>query len=218
MAHCSAVEPPGRDPQVNVGLWLVRHAAARPDHPAVVVDGGPGEPRETLGYGELNDLANRTARALVELGVEPGDRVALALQSEPLYLALYFAAAKLGAILVPLNTRLTPSELGFQVADAEPRVVIHAPDVGIPAHPGVSRISVDGFRSALPVRAEEPLASDGGERPQVIMYTSGTTGEPKGAVLPHRKTLSTLSTPRSTSACARATSWWCRSRSSTPSA
>ena len=171
-------------PESNVGSWLVAHADARPDHPALLVEGTG----ERVSYGELEARVNRAAAALAGLGVRAGDRVALALASEPLYLELYFATALLGAILIPLNTRLTAAELGFQIEDSEPRVVVRAPGSDVPARAGTRMLEPDELRARMPARAERPVPAPGGESPQVILYTSGTTGRPKGAVLPHRKT------------------------------
>jgi fatty-acyl-CoA synthase len=131
---------------------------------------------------------NRAAAALDGLGVVAGDRVALALPSEPLYLELYFAAALLGAILIPLNTRLTAAELGFQIEDSEPRVVIRTEDIAMPARAGTRMLTPDELRARMPRSADRRDPAPGGEAAQVILYTSGTTGRPKGAVLPHRKT------------------------------
>ena len=185
VTHCSPVERPRTDPATNVGAWLAHHAAARPEHPAVVSDDGA----QRLSYRALNELSNRVAAALRAHGVGEGDRVALALASQPLYLALYFAAAKLGAILVPLNTRLTAAELDFQLDDCEPRVAIRTAGVDLSERAGTVLLEAPDLLDALPRRAGEPEHVSGGERPQVILYTSGTTGHPKGAVLPHRKTL-----------------------------
>ena len=171
-------------PEANVGSWLVAHADARPDHAALVVE----STGERISYRELEARVNRAAAALAELGVAAGDRVALALPSEPLYLELYFAAALLGAILIPLNTRLTAPELGFQLDDSEPRVVVRAPGSDVPARAGTQMLTPDELRARLPAHAERRVPAPGGESPQVILYTSGTTGRPKGAVLPHRKT------------------------------
>ena len=168
----------------NVGTWLRGHADARPEHTALIVEGSG----ERISYRELDARVDRAAAALAGLGVLPGDRVALALASEPLYLELYFAAAQLGAILIPLNTRLTAAELGFQIEDSEPRVVVRASAIEIPARAGTIQITPDELRARMPAQAERRAAAPGGESPQVILYTSGTTGRPKGAVLPHRKT------------------------------
>jgi fatty-acyl-CoA synthase len=158
-------------------------AGLHPERIAVKSAGG----EIALSYADLNGLANRAAQALVEAGVGPGERVAIALGNDPLVLALYFAAAKLGAIFLPLNTRLAAPELSFQIADAEPRLVICGADVELEGAGQVVREAA--FRAALPKRAPEPELAPGGEVPQVIMYTSGTTGVAKGAVLPHRKTV-----------------------------
>ncbi|MFI5317728.1 MAG: class I adenylate-forming enzyme family protein, partial [Myxococcota bacterium] len=117
-----------------------------------------------------------------------GDRIALALPSDPLYLELYFAAALLGAIAIPLNTRLTAAELGFQLDDAEPRIAIRSRDSSLPERRGTLALSPEELRARMPSRAAAFAAAPGGDSPQVIMYTSGTTGQPKGAVLPQRKT------------------------------
>ncbi|MEX2206860.1 MAG: AMP-binding protein [Myxococcota bacterium] len=171
-------------PEANVGTWLRAHADARPDHPALLVEGTG----ERISYRELDARVDRAAAALAGLGVVAGDRVALALASEPLYLELYFAAAQLGAILIPLNTRLRPTELGFQIEDSEPRVVVRVPGVEIPACAGTRMLSPEELRARTPAQAERRAPAPGAESPQVILYTSGTTGRPKGAVLPHRKT------------------------------
>ena len=176
--------PARRDPQDNVGTWLRAHADARPEHAALVVEGTG----EWITYRELDARVDRTAAALAELGVVAGDRVALALPSEPLYLELYFAAAQLGAILIPLNTRLTAAELGFQIEDSEPRVVVRTAGIEIPERAGTTQLAPEALRARMPARAERRAAAPGGEAAQVILYTSGTTGRPKGAVLPHRKT------------------------------
>ena len=168
----------------NVGTWLRAHADARPAHTALIVEGTG----ERISYAELEARVNRAAAALAGLGVVAGDRVALALASDPLYLELYFAAALLGAILIPLNTRLTAAELGFQIDDSEPRVVVRTQGIDVPARAGTRMLAPDELRARMPARAERRTPAPGGEAPQVILYTSGTTGRPKGAVLPHRKT------------------------------
>jgi fatty-acyl-CoA synthase len=169
---------------VNVGSFLRERAALHPERVAVVCEPGG----EALRYGELDALADRAAAALATAGVRAGDRVAIALPSSPLYLALYFAAAQLGAILIPLNTRLARPELGFQLEDAEPRLAIRE-DVDLPTPPRGMLWSARDLTAALPARASAPPLAPGGEAPQLLLYTSGTTGTPKGALLPHRKAL-----------------------------
>jgi len=137
-------------PEANVGSWLAAHADARPDHIALRVDATG----ERISYGELESRVNRTVAALAGLGVVEGDRVALALPSDPLYLELYFAAALLGAIAIPLNTRLTASELGFQIEDSEPRVVVRAAGIDVPERAGTRSLSPEALRELRPAQAD----------------------------------------------------------------
>jgi acyl-CoA synthetase (AMP-forming)/AMP-acid ligase II len=167
---------------VNVGSWLARRAASQPERAAVIVEGTG----QVLSYAALDDWTNRVAAALASRGVGEGTRVAIALRSEPLYLALYFACARLGAISVPLNTRLTAHELAFQLDDCRPRVVVRDASVDLGRAETLER---QAFLQLVPAAAAAPGPLAGGERPQTILYTSGTTGRPKGALLPHRKTL-----------------------------
>jgi fatty-acyl-CoA synthase len=171
--------------RVNVGAWLAHHAAQRADATAVIDE----ETGARLSYATLDERAIRFAASLRRLGVRAGERVAIAQPSTPDYLAVYFAAARIGAILVPLNVRLAPSELAHQLADSRPRVVLCESDLPLPPDAKLRRVSAEELLADLPARVETPALVEGGERPQVIMYTSGTTGHPKGAVLPHRKTL-----------------------------
>jgi acyl-CoA synthetase (AMP-forming)/AMP-acid ligase II len=174
-----------RSPDVNVGSWIAARAAQRPDHPALIVSGGV----ESISYAQLDARIDRTAAALRALGIAAGERIAVALRSEPLFLELYFAAARLGAIFVPLNTRLAPGELSFQLGDCRARVALACEEVELGPLGGTRALTRGEFLALRPERAAPPPPLPGGERPQVIMYTSGTTGTPKGAVLPHRKTL-----------------------------
>ncbi len=176
---------PDRSPSANVGSWLSARAALHPERPALVREPGG----EALSYAELEDLSNHCAARLASAGIGRGERVAIALPSEPLVLALYFAAAKLGAIFLPLNTRLTRHELAFQLADADVRVLVRGEGSDAPDPPAGRVVAADDLRVTFPSRAPAPALAPGGEAPHVIMYTSGTTGVPKGALLPHRKTL-----------------------------
>lgn len=180
-----AVKGPDRSDTANVGSWLAARAALQPERPALIDDASG----QVVRYAELHELANRAAGALLRAGVRPGDRVGLALHSEPLYLAVYFAAARIGAILIPLNTRLTARELEAQLRDAEACLAIRAEDIALGDAPGLRDCTRAELIDAFPAHADEPPLAAGGEAPQVLMYTSGTTGRPKGALLPHRKTL-----------------------------
>jgi fatty-acyl-CoA synthase len=135
-------------------------------------------------------------------GVARGDRVALVLGNRSAYLEVVFAAAQLGAIAVPINARLTAWEIRRMLEDCTPRVLVydaeHA-DVALGACEGAQRPPAvriccggapDAYEAALAGAAPRAaIESVSPEDPMILMYTSGTTGIPKGALLPHRKTL-----------------------------
>ncbi|MBL8056344.1 MAG: long-chain fatty acid--CoA ligase [Anaerolineales bacterium] len=157
-------------------------------------------------YAELNARANRAAHFLRHrLGVQKGDRVSLLAHNGLVYLDLFFGLGKLGAIFAPLNWRLTARELTYIVNDCEPAVLACGPEFTAtlaemrPALRVRHYLSVEGAAvpDALNYEAEvaavssaeperPPLAEDD---PYCLLYTSGTTGRPKGAVLPHRQIL-----------------------------
>jgi fatty-acyl-CoA synthase len=167
----------------DLATWLDRRAAQTPEHPALVSDGA------TLGYGALARAAARAAHHLAhDLGVARGDRVALLAMNDPAYLVLLFACARLGAMLVPLNWRLAPPEHRAILADADPRVLFLEPGFAATAAL-VARALPDCRQLTLPLAPGEaslpvdPALDD--TTGLLIVYTSGTTGAPKGAVLSH---------------------------------
>jgi fatty-acyl-CoA synthase len=179
----------------NAGGWLVRRAAATGGRPAVQ------DEDRTLPYAELESRAARCAGWLRARGVGAGDRVAILMSNRSPFLEGVFAAARLGAIALPLNTRLAPPELRELLDDAEPAVLLHDAELEALAARACAgaakppeRLALGGapdrYEAALaasePVRDVAPVSPDD---PMVLMYTSGTTGVPKGALLPHRKTL-----------------------------
>src|SRR5262245_45155143 len=171
-----------------LGEIVRRHARWRPDRPAYVV--GP----HRVTYRQLNALANRFAHGLRGLGVGHGDRVATLAGNRFEYPATYFAAAKLGAIHVPLNVRWKPDELRYGLAQSEARVLLVArefEDVArglAPALPALRDLVCLDDADALLARASdtEPECVVDERDPHVMLYTSGTTGDPKGALLSHR--------------------------------
>ena len=178
----------------GIGFWLTKRAFLNGDREAVV-DGA-----RRLTYREINDRVNRLSRALQSLGLQPGDRCALLAYNGLEYVEVIFAAAKLGLLLVPLNWRLSPAELAFNLVDSGTETLIFDPDFaplvqGLVGETKVRRLLVLGreeilgapaYEKALagqPGLEPEPAGPVGLETPHIIMYTAGTTGRPKGAVL-----------------------------------
>jgi fatty-acyl-CoA synthase len=129
-----------------------------------------------LSYGALDAQARAMASALAARGVRHGDRVAFLGQNHPSQIVALFACARLGALLLPLNWRLAPPEWRFILEDAGAKLLLATPDM-LSAMPDravdVTTLATDGH-----------AADDGGpEDPVLLVYTSGTTGRPKGAVL-----------------------------------
>jgi fatty-acyl-CoA synthase len=178
-----------------LGDMLRRQAQHRGDRTAYVL--GP----HRVTYRRLNQLANRLANALAALGVRRGDRVATLAPNRVEYPAIYFAVAKLGAIHVPVNARYRAGEIRYVLAQSEASVLLHAAEFADLAHglgadlPALRHlIPLDGAGPGTAAdlmsrasEAEPPAEPPLDERdPHVMLYTSGTTGDPKGALLSHR--------------------------------
>lgn len=167
-------------------------------------------PSRTLTYSDLDRETDRFASGLAEAGVERGDRVAALLHNQPEFPLLWFALAKLGAVLVPLNTALKGELLRYELDDCQARFLVIGPSLLSVYEPLRASLNLtrewvtpstesgtdlpDGMypwsalRSTLPPpAADTPAPGD----PAAILYTSGTTGPPKGAVIPHEKYLTT---------------------------
>ena len=191
----------------NVGMIAVKRAAFTPDRAAVIFEDEP------YTFKQLNDDANIIAHYLNSIGLIKGDRVAILALNCCEFIAFYFAAAKLGLIMVPLNFRLVGPELAYQFNDSGARFLIFhdvftgsieaiKDDIPVekdkfiflkslmakaPDCPNWAKNYadvIDGFSSAEPA-AEPPVVL---EDPLAIIYTSGVTGDPKGAVVNHVQT------------------------------
>ncbi len=162
--------------------WLSRRAAAHPPRPALIAPG------LTWSFAELNQRADGLAARLAILGLRPGDRLAILAANSADYVALIHAAPRCGAILVPLNTRLSASELAFQAADSAATLLLaDAPHLGLVARIPAPPLGIHTFAEfAEPIpdsRFSPPFTSFALQTPHAIIYTSGTTGAPKGAML-----------------------------------
>ena len=185
----------------NLAVILQETAAASPDRPAVVYAGGQ------LTYAELDTLSSRLAAGLESAGIGPGDLVGLQLPNIPQFLIAYFGILKAGAVVVPLNVMLKGHEIAFHLSDSGVKLLItwegiladavkgaeaagvsavyavgHAAQDAGPADP----VSVLPFEHLLAVPADGYLlARRALTDTAVVVYTSGTTGRPKGAMLTH---------------------------------
>ncbi|MCC7286556.1 MAG: long-chain-fatty-acid--CoA ligase [Burkholderiaceae bacterium] len=158
---------------------------------------------DSLTFAQADTFANRAANVLREAGVQPGDRVALLSLNRLDYLPLLFATAKCGALCVPLNFRCSVDELAFMLADSQTATLLVGP--GFESAGLALSERVPCLKTLLPLAPtaalgarpslRECMAQAGDEVPQVavdeedgvfILYTSGTTGQPKGVVLSHR--------------------------------
>jgi fatty-acyl-CoA synthase len=172
----------------GLGSWTARRARKTPGAVALIHE------ENQYTYAELHRRATRLARRLLQLGAGRGDRIGYLGPNHPAYLESLFAAGMIGAVFVPLNTRLAANELEHCVADSGACLLIHATDFEDAA--AAVQHSYPELRRLLPVDGEyERVVSTGDVEPLdeevglddicLIMYTSGTTGRAKGAVLTH---------------------------------
>ncbi len=189
----SPAEP---EADLSVGAWPRRIAARQPHRPAIA------DAHRRLDWADFEARVARLAGLLEQRGITRGDRVAILLANRSEYLELVFACARIGALSLPINLRLSPREVAFIVDDCRPAAIFHDTArlelmeraARFARHAPSLKLCVgsedDGYERGLgdaPIRQEAiPVSPDD---PMMLMYTSGTTGSPKGAVLPHRKTL-----------------------------
>jgi len=159
-----------------------------------------------ISYRDLAARSGRLAHRLVALGVRPGDRIAVQVEKSAGAVLLYLASLRAGAVYLPLNTAYTPAELGYFIGDSQPCLFVVDPSfeagaraLAAPVDAGVATLSADGNSgslieglSALPAQFSDiAVAADD---LAAILYTSGTTGRSKGAMLTHGNLLSNAAT------------------------
>jgi fatty-acyl-CoA synthase len=182
---------------MGTGSWPARRARMSPDKVAFVYQD------RTLTYADVYERSTRLAAQLRSLGVGRGDRVAYLGPNHPAFAETMFATHTLGGVFVPLNFRLTAAELAYMLGQSAAKVLVYAPEcagevgglrdrlgdelcnAGVVAlsepHPGELE-----YERWLAIGAADPIDEPvSGDDPALVLYTSGTTGRPKGATLTH---------------------------------
>ena len=195
-----------RNNMINVGSWITKWSLIQPSKVAVISNGDP------FTYAQLNSRVNRLSNLFLDRGIKKGDRVGVLLRNCLEYIEIFFALSKIGGILVPLNWRLAIPELEFIMQDSGTDFIIFEDDFienaeklrkkihisnciscsidGKSTKKGIISWAIDYESSVGLYPDSEPVTSvfSGEDDPHILMYTSGTTGLPKGVVLSHRKT------------------------------
>ncbi|MCP4700191.1 MAG: AMP-binding protein [Gammaproteobacteria bacterium] len=184
---------------MNITQHLERGQHAFPNKPALIFEG------RSFTYGEINELSCRVANALVSDGISPGDRVALFLPNIPSFVTVYFGIQKMGAAAVSINSALKANEIKFILDDSDAKAIVTTETLraNVPAEdlPQLKKIVIaEGDAKGSDIALNEwmadaspkaPAVDTAQSKPAVLLYTSGTTGFPKGAALSHGNMIST---------------------------
>ena len=190
---------------MNIACWVKRWSELHPRKTAIIFEDN------RISYFALHKRVNRSCCWLQSLGIEKGDRVAVMLSNCPEFLELFLACSRVGALFVPINYRLAAPELDYTLTNSRPRLFVFGNEFSetvsslnlnkrrslmlLAAIPACTRMAkvLDYLADSASFEGQQPFLTDlmapaVPEEAHVIMYTSGTTGQPKGAVLSHRKT------------------------------
>lgn len=166
--------------------WIGKWANLLPDQLALK----DAESGQEMSYAQLNRVGNHVAYLLIhELGLQSGDRIAVLAEWSIAYVAMFVAVQKTGCVLVPLNYRLTAPELAYILEDSAPSLLIADEECSSLLEAAASEKSVGSLEAFMAIDTQAPerewpeLPED---HPLFILYTSGTTGRPKGAIYTHK--------------------------------
>lgn len=162
---------------ISVAAILAESAARRPDHPAIVV----GD--EQIVYRQLWRDARSCAAALRARGVGPGDRVALLLPNTPLFPVAYFGVLALGAVPVPMNILLKPDEIGYVLTDSAAVAMLTSVELREQATVAARATGTPVLTAAADAQPIDTHVATAPDDLALVLYTSGTSGRPKGAML-----------------------------------
>ena len=167
---------------------LARGAAATPDKTALIVVAhadAPLEEAERWTYGELDEAVRRVAAGLLAEGFKPGERIMIRMPNTSEYALMFFGALAAGIVPLPSSSQLTPAEADFLLSDSAASAVALAPGMKVTA----SGVRVFDAEAIAGLRKHDPLkdyAATGANDPAFLVYTSGTSGRPKGVLHAHR--------------------------------
>jgi long-chain acyl-CoA synthetase len=164
---------------MNLAEAVAHHARARPSHVALIA----GD--QEISYRDFYPLVLRTAAALRRVGAREGDLVALALKDTIEHVTLFYALARIGAVILPVDWRWTPEEQSRVAGHFGARFALIQPGADIPGVPGVA-VGPDWRESITREREADDFPRDG-QAPLLVSLSSGTTGQPKGPLLTHHQ-------------------------------
>ena len=188
------------DTNANLAVLLTASAVRFPHRPAVRLDGA------VLSHAELDQASAHAAAWLRKVGVRPGDRVGLLAPNVPAFAVHYYAILRAGAVVVPMNPLLKAREVEYYLTDSGARLLLAWQDFATEAHKGAQAVDVpclsiaDALDATGLAAADTPpdvVARDPSDT-AVLLYTSGTTGHPKGAELTHANLIRNTEVTRST--------------------
>lgn len=177
---------------MNIGSSLARNANILADRVAIIYED------QSYTYDQLNRIVNRLAHGLLALGITKGTKICFMMKNSDIFPIAFFAAAKIAAVTVPINVRLTKTEVAYLIDHSDATVVIYDEEYGelieqarsakVAQCIAVHQANVEGHLSLQQVLADnenEPDVVVEQHEDSHILYTSGTTGRPKGAVFDH---------------------------------